>query len=107
MEALEALFPATDFSLLAVVLALPALGAFVNGLFGKRLGKEGVRLMALSAISGAFVASLVTFLLLLRQGGEGHEAARLTWTAWHWFTVGGRMGQPIPIEVAFSPPFTL
>ena len=45
MEALRSLFPASDFTLLAVVLALPALGALVNGLFGKRLGKDGVRLL--------------------------------------------------------------
>lgn len=53
MEALKAQFPHGNFSLLAVVLLLPALGAFVNGVFGKRLGKKGVRLMALSAIGGA------------------------------------------------------
>jgi NADH-quinone oxidoreductase subunit L len=46
------------------VLLLPALGAFVNGVFGKRLGKEAVRLMALSAIGGAFLASVLTFLVL-------------------------------------------
>ncbi|MBK9263881.1 MAG: NADH-quinone oxidoreductase subunit L [Polyangiaceae bacterium] len=96
MEALKAQFPATNFTLLAVVLALPLLGAFINGVFGKRLGKDGVRLMALSAIGGAFIASLVTFLLLPSGGG------RLAWTAWRWFTLSGRMQQSIPIDVAFS-----
>ncbi|MCC6554741.1 MAG: NADH-quinone oxidoreductase subunit L [Polyangiaceae bacterium] len=95
MEALRSLFPASDFALLAVVLALPALGALVNGLFGKRLGKEGVRLMALAAIGGSFLASVLTFLLLPHEG-------KLTWTAWRWLTITGRMGQSIPIDVAFS-----
>ena len=95
MEALRALFPASDFALLAVVLALPALGALVNGLFGKRLGQEGVRLMALSAIGGSFLASVLVFLLLPPEG-------KLTWTAWRWLTISGRMGQSIPIDIAFS-----
>jgi NADH-quinone oxidoreductase subunit L len=100
VEALRAQFPAHNFTLLAVVLALPLLGAFVNGVFGKRLGKDGVRLMALSALGGAFIASLMTFLLL----PKGHEGAaeHLTWTAWKWFEITGRMQQTIPIEVAFS-----
>jgi NADH-quinone oxidoreductase subunit L len=100
VEALRTQFPATNFTLLAVVLALPALGAFVNGIFGKRLGKEGVRLMALSAIGGSFLASVLTFLLLPHGGEEG--PGRLTWTAWHWFSIGGRMQQRIPIDVGFS-----
>ncbi|MFO0757849.1 MAG: NADH-quinone oxidoreductase subunit L [Byssovorax sp.] len=100
MESLRTQFPANDFAILAVVLLLPALGAFVNGIFGKRLGKEGVRLMALAAIGGAFLASVLTFLLLPHGSEEG--PGRLTWTAWHWFSISGRMQQRIPIDVAFS-----
>ena len=44
------LFPADDFVLLGVILALPLIGACVNGVFGKRLGREAVSLMALSAV---------------------------------------------------------
>ncbi len=106
MDALKSQFPANDFTLLAMILALPALGAFVNGVFGKRLGKKGVRLMALTAIGGSFVASLGTFLALLAQasGAHGHGAeqvSRLHWTAWRWFSIAGKK-QPIPIDVAFS-----
>ncbi|WP_437910676.1 NADH-quinone oxidoreductase subunit L [Sorangium sp. So ce327] len=96
MEALRVLFPASEFALLAVILGLPALGAFVNGLFGKRLGKDAVRLMALAALGGAFLAAVTTFLMLPHEGGK------LTWTAWRWFSITGRMGQSIPIDVAFS-----
>jgi NADH-quinone oxidoreductase subunit L len=98
VEALKSQFPANNFALLALVLALPALGAFVNGVFGKRLGKEGVRLMALSAIGLAFLASVATFICL----PHGEEGGRLTWTAWRWFSITGRFGQPVPIDVAFS-----
>ena len=48
MKALLSIFPANDFSLIAVVMLLPLLGAFVNGVFGRRLGKDAVRLMTLA-----------------------------------------------------------
>jgi NADH-quinone oxidoreductase subunit L len=99
VEALKSQFPATSFSLLAVVIALPLLGAFVNGVFGKRLGKEGVRLMALAAIGGSFFFSVITFLML----PKGEEAAgRLTWTAWQWFSITGKLQQSVPIDVGFA-----
>jgi NADH-quinone oxidoreductase subunit L len=106
VEALRSQFPANNFWLLAMVLALPALGAFVNGVFGKRLGRGGVRLMALSAIGGSFIASLASFLILItthapETGGQEH-AVRLTWIAWRWFSITGQMGQSIPIDVAFG-----
>ena len=49
MEALQKIFPADDFALLLLVIGMPLLGAFVNGVFGKRLGKDAVRLMALAS----------------------------------------------------------
>jgi len=100
VEALEKQFPASDFALLAVILLLPLIGAFVNGVFGKRLGKDGVRLMALAAVGGSFVLSVVTFLMLPKGETEGGAAA-LHWTAWHWFSINGRVMQTIPIDVAF------
>jgi NADH-quinone oxidoreductase subunit L len=63
-------FPADHFTLLAVVLGLPLLGALVNGLFGKRLGKEGVTLLALTAVGGSFLAALVGFLLVATAPGS-------------------------------------
>ena len=101
LASLQNQFPASSFSLLAVVLLLPLLGAFVNGVFGKRLGKQGVRLMALSAIGGSFLASLLTFLMLPR-GESAEEGGRLAWNAWHWFSITGRMQQTIPIDVSFA-----
>src|SRR6187549_1672375 len=99
MEALRQQFPASDFALLAVVLLLPAIGAFVNGVFGKRLGKDGVRLMALSAIGGSFLASLLTFLLLPSSHDDAPGVLR--WVAWKWLEVQGRAGQAVPIDVGF------
>jgi len=42
MTALTSIFDASDFPLLALVLFLPLLGAFINGVFGPRLGKPAV-----------------------------------------------------------------
>ena len=81
MDTIRNQFPQNDFAILAIVLLLPALGAFINGVFGKRLGKDGVRLMALAAIFGSFVASVVAF-LSLPHGEEGEAAPRLVWKAW-------------------------
>ncbi len=107
MNALAKIFPSHDFALIAVVLLLPLVGAFVNGVFGKRLGKEAVRLMALSALGGSFVASVITFVMLGRvtpPAGVNPEGfvQKLTWTAWHWLDVSGQAGQRIPIDVAFG-----
>ncbi|MBI4951588.1 MAG: NADH-quinone oxidoreductase subunit L [Myxococcales bacterium] len=90
-------FPATNFALLALILLMPALGALINGLFGKRMGKDAVRLTALASIGGSFLASLVTFIVVASEPGS-----RVTWTAWRWFSVTGRMRQDVGIDLAFS-----
>src|SRR5689334_17121876 len=88
MHAFEKIFPADDFALLALILGMPLLGAFVNGVFGKRLGRDAVRLMALSALGISFLGSVLAFFLLhaAQTGGEGggEEAARFVWHAWQW-----------------------
>ncbi len=102
------LFPPASFSLIAVILALPLLGAAVNGVWGKRLGNAAVRLMALAAIGGSFLASAITFAALVAHvdssGADGHhEHVKLAWTAWNWMhTNGGASGYNIPIDVRFS-----
>ncbi|MBL9026057.1 MAG: NADH-quinone oxidoreductase subunit L [Myxococcales bacterium] len=96
MEALYKQFPPRDFALLAVVLAMPLVGAFVNGVFGKRLGKDAVRLMALSALGVSFLASVITFVAVPAEGGK------LVWNAWHWLDISGRGGRTIGLDVAFG-----
>ena len=97
MNALTANFPAGDFGLLAIVLLAPAIGAIVNGIFGKRLGKHAVRLMALVALGTAFAASLASFVVL----ATGHHE-KLRWVAWRWIEIQGRGGRTVPLEVAFG-----
>jgi NADH-quinone oxidoreductase subunit L len=105
MQALEVLFPANDFPLLALIVLLPLLGAVVNGVFGKRLGKEAVTLMGLSVIFVSFVLSVVTFLMLREQqsGEHAEHAARFFWHGWDWITISLRSpGQTATLAVNLS-----
>ena len=77
MEALSRQFPQHDFAILAVVLVLPLIGALVNGVFGKRLGKEAVRLMALSAVGLSFLVHRTRFGRYVFAMGGNPEAAAL------------------------------
>src|ERR1700722_6001398 len=98
------LFPANDYALIAVILGMPLLGAFVNGVWGKRLGDSAVKLMTLTAVGVSFVASLIAFLSLAElTRGDNDAHVRLVWNAWEWMhTTGGRDEQTIPIDIKFS-----
>ncbi len=98
------LFPPGDFSLIALILALPLVGAFVNGIWGRRPGKAAVRLMALTAIGASFVAATFAFAALHTYvDAEHHEHVKLAWTAWSWMhTNGGHDAATIPIDLRFS-----
>ena len=120
-DLLSSLFPANDFSLIAVVMALPLLGAFVNGVFGRRLGKDAVRLMTLAVTGASFAAAIATFIALdsavagtrttemvTEHGGAAahevvkHGHAKLVWTAWEWMRTSGLRDVSIPIDLKFS-----
>jgi NADH-quinone oxidoreductase subunit L len=83
MQALLSLFPKDDFTLLAFIVLLPLIGAFVNGVFGKRLGKEAVTLMGLSVIAASFVLSLISFGALAEVAHTG-STDPLAWKGWEW-----------------------
>jgi NADH-quinone oxidoreductase subunit L len=113
MEVLQKIFPADDFALLVLIIGMPLLGAFINGVFGKRLGKDAVRMMALCAIGASFLASVVAFWMLHTVQAGGEEAARFIWHGWQWMGLsraneasavlrnGGAPGL-LSLEVAFS-----
>ncbi|MDF2693684.1 MAG: NADH-ubiquinone oxidoreductase chain, partial [Labilithrix sp.] len=102
------LFSQNDFSLIAVVLLMPLLGAFVNGVFGRRLGKQAVRMMALSAVGVSFAAAVATFIALngaIDATSHGHgeaEHTKLAWLAWEWMRASGPNGSKIAIDLKFS-----
>ncbi len=103
LNVLTTLFPAEEFTLLALVLGMPLLGAIVNGLFGQRLGKQAVKTMALSAMGIAFLGAALTFLVLDREASHhpGHHV-KLSWQAWQWMHASGTRDTTIPIELKFS-----
>jgi NADH-quinone oxidoreductase subunit L len=101
MHALEELFPAGDYTLLAFIVLLPLLGAVVNGVFGKRLGREAVTLMGLGSVFVSFLFSVVTFFLLKSQSGEG-EAPKLMWKGWEWMTLSLHGGGQTTLFVGLS-----
>ncbi len=112
MSFLATLFPQDDFSLFGVILGMPLLGALVNGIWGKRLGKPAVRVMAIATVTISFVCAVVAFLSLnhwvdasghTEKGKIIHDHVRVTWTLWQWMhTTGGRAGGNIPIDLRFS-----
>jgi len=101
MQAIEALFPAHNYTLLSLIVLLPLLGAAVNGVFGKRLGKEAVSLLALSVMFIAFALAVVTF-FALGHAQEGEQAARFYWKGWEWFHLTRADGSTSTLDVAFS-----
>jgi NADH-quinone oxidoreductase subunit L len=100
MQALQVLFPRNDCTLLAFIVVLPLIGAVINGVFGKRLGREAVTLAGLSTVFASFLLSVGAFALLVSFEGEG--AVRLYWRGWEWMTMSSRGGNSFPIEVALS-----
>src|SRR5882672_481540 len=96
------ILPANDYALIAVILGMPLFGAFVNGIWGKRLGKPAVKLMALAAVGVSFVASVFAFIDLAQLVSQDRDA-KLAWDAWEWMhTTGGSDGGNVPIAFKFS-----
>lgn len=44
-----------------LIIALPLLGAFISGVFGKIIGRPNVHLVAIGAVFGSFLLSLIVF----------------------------------------------
>ncbi|MBF5045058.1 NADH-quinone oxidoreductase subunit L [Aggregicoccus sp. 17bor-14] len=54
-----------------LIIALPLLGAFICGVFGRKLGRGNVHLVALGAVAGSFVLSVLAFWAVSHvQGGR-------------------------------------
>jgi len=76
------------------ILVFPLIGALVNGLFGRRMGKQGVTLMALFAVQCRWW--LARRLRAARPGG-----AALEYEGWSWLTLPLRHDTSA-IELKFS-----
>jgi len=52
------------YAVLGLILLSPLLGAIINGLFGKRIGREGVYITAVSTVAMSFLLSLLAYFTL-------------------------------------------
>jgi len=102
MDITSPLLSPNNYAPLLVIVFMPLLGAIVNGVFGKRLGKSAVTLMALTAVATSFLASVFTVWLLLKAShGEGH-AAPLRFDGWEWLRLSGvNDSREIPVMFGF------
>jgi NADH-quinone oxidoreductase subunit L len=87
MHAVPAVHPLPDtgvFSLLWLVIALPALGAAVL-LLGGRLTDKWGHLLGVATVVGSFVVSLILFIALLGRDSSQRQVGQHLWT---WFSAG-------------------
>src|SRR6478735_9428571 len=66
--------------------ALPAFGAVVLLLFGKRIGEPRAGWIATTTMGLAFVGAIVAFAVLIGRDADQREQVRTLWT---WFQSGG------------------
>jgi len=93
MEWLSAMNPAEGLTnALRWIVLFPLLGAAINGLLGKRLGRANVHLVACGAIFASFVISAIA-LYTVSFG----DVSRITDLWWRWFEIGG-----VPVEMSLS-----
>jgi NADH-quinone oxidoreductase subunit L len=101
MNAIQQFFMTSPFATrnvadaLWLVIAFPAVGALVNGVFGRRLGRANVNLIGTAAVAGSFIMSLMAFwaindLNTLYVSPFSNEQVRYALAADYgtWFKVG-------------------
>jgi NADH-quinone oxidoreductase subunit L len=82
-------------SSLWMIIALPLMGAFISGVFGKTLGRANVNLIACASVFGSFLISLLVYWTIADYNTAagnafGLEAVRYAVNADHgtWFSAG-------------------
>ena len=89
----------SNFALLGLIPLMPALGALINGIFGRWMPRPLVALNAVASMGTAFLFSVLSIAFMVyhgEPGGHGMEYPVLTFKAFTWFSAG-----PIHIDFAF------
>ena len=89
----------SNFALLGLIPLMPALGALINGIFGRWLPRPLVALNAVASMATAFFFAFLSVAFMIWQGepgGHGMEYPVLAFKAFTWFSAG-----PINIDFAF------
>jgi NADH-quinone oxidoreductase subunit L len=81
------------------IVALPLLGAVINGLFGRYADQRVVSLVAVMTVGVSFLLALYCFVSLL-TAGHGADAQRIVWDGWTWFHVSAG-AREVPVHVRF------
>jgi NADH-quinone oxidoreductase subunit L len=66
--------PADQYSVLGWIVLLPLIGAFINGVWGKKLGRQGVYIAGVGAVASSFLLSILAFVALLKSGAHAAGA---------------------------------
>jgi NADH-quinone oxidoreductase subunit L len=82
------LYPGPAETALWAIILFPLAGALVNGLFGRRIGRANVTLVALGAMAGSLTIAAIAFSWTI----HGNV---LVYRADPWFTVPGTLGRPV------------
>ena len=85
------------FSLLWLIIALPALGAAVILLLGNRRTSAWAHLLGTATVAGSFVVGLIAFVGLLGEDAESRQIGQQLWT---WFEAGSFNAE---IGILFDP----
>src|SRR5512144_21978 len=97
------LLSSRDYVPVLAILGMPLLGAIVNGIFGKRLGRSAVTLMALVAVGASFLVSALSLWLLVAENHDPAAAHRLAWDGWEWLRLSGYNDfSQIPVRFGFA-----
>ncbi len=110
------------YSPLGWIVLLPLLGAIINGVWGKRIGRQGVYIAGISAVGMSFALALLSFIALLKAGHAasvaaaadvvagahahtGHHLVSLSFRAWDWFLapLGPTGVEMIPVRYVVDP----
>ncbi len=76
--------PSNAAHALWLIIALPLLGAFVSGVFGKVLGRANTHLVAVGAVAGSFLLSLLVFWVI----NDPLTGYAIGWDYGTWFKAG-------------------
>ena len=58
------------FNVLGWIVLLPLLGAIINGIWGRRIGRQGVYIAAISAVGMSFLLSILAFAVARSHHGK-------------------------------------
>ncbi len=110
------------YSPLGWIVLLPLLGAIINGVWGKRIGRQGVYIAGISAVGMSFGLALLSFIALLKASHAAtaaaaaevvagahhhleHPLVSLSFRAWDWFLapLGPSGVEMIPVRYVVDP----